>query len=73
MFKRSGYAAIVALLLIGVDCQVFAAGRSPNHVKDEPTIRKIVRTVRTIIRVRTNGDGLHPPLPAPCPPNSTCP
>jgi len=73
MFKRSVCAAIVALFLLGAESQVLAAGRAPNHVKEEPVIRRIVRAIRVITRVRANGDGLQPPLPAPCPPNTNCP
>jgi len=65
---RSFSLALIVLFTLGAVSA--SAGQFAREREARRTVDRVIRVVKSILRMRTNGDGLMPPLPAPAPPKA---
>jgi hypothetical protein len=72
--RQSKVFAVVGVLLFLVSAgPAFAVPAARDGDVREPIVIRFVRAVRKAIIVKSHGDWLKPPMPAPCAPGTTCP
>ena len=59
--------SLVLIILVALGTLSASAGQSGPARDDRGAFDRVVRIVRSMLRMQTHGDGLTPPLPAPRP------